>query len=150
MPYIVFPRAHLHIELWHSERFHSFSWHSGGLAPILGLIYGKVPEWEFFFLTDSSKLSLDTQKLILVEISKYYFLFRRVIDRLGLQKQFYMWGYTNQKDAQGWIRGGESFIFSWNFGSASKKDMGTNFEAVLSFKSLFEGVPRGLKCSYSV
>ena len=35
-------------------------------------------------------------------------------------------------------------------GRPQKKDMGTNFEAVLSFKSLFEGVPRVLKCSYSV
>ena len=37
-------------------------------APILGPNYGKVIEREFFFLTDSSKLSMDTQKLIPVEI----------------------------------------------------------------------------------
>ena len=40
----------------------------GGLAPILGPIYGKVPEREPIFLNDSSKLSMDTQKLIPVEI----------------------------------------------------------------------------------
>ena len=40
----------------------------GILAPILGPIYGKVPVREFFFLNDSSKLSMDTQKLIPVEI----------------------------------------------------------------------------------
>ena len=41
-------------------------------------------------------------------------------------------------------------FFHENFGSGSKKDMEANFEAILSSKSLFEGVPRGLKCSYFV
>ena len=40
----------------------------GHLAPILGPIYGKVPEREPIFLNDSSKSSMDTQKLIPVEI----------------------------------------------------------------------------------
>ena len=40
----------------------------GGLVPILGPIYGKVPEREPIFLNDSSKSSMDTQKLIPVEI----------------------------------------------------------------------------------
>ena len=40
----------------------------GVLAPILGPIYGKVPESELIFLNDSSKSSMDTQKLIPVEI----------------------------------------------------------------------------------
>ena len=40
----------------------------GGLAHILGPIYAKVPKREFFFLNNSSNSSLDTQKLIPVEI----------------------------------------------------------------------------------
>ena len=66
----------------------------GGLAHILGPIYAKVPKREFFFLNNSSKSSLDTQKLIPVEIPTYFFSFQRVIDpdRLALRKQFYMWG----------------------------------------------------------
>ena len=47
----------------------------GGLAPILGPIYGKVPEREPIFLNDSSKSSMDTQKLIPVEILTYFFRF---------------------------------------------------------------------------
>ena len=37
-------------------------------------------------------------------------------------------------------------FFYEKFGSASKKDLEAGLEAVLSSKSLFEGVPRGLKC----
>ena len=47
----------------------------GGMAPILGPIYGKVPEREPIFLNDSSKSSMDTQKLIPVEILIYFFHF---------------------------------------------------------------------------
>ena len=47
----------------------------GGLAPILGPIYGKVPEREPIFLNDSSKSSMDTQKLIPVEILTSFFRF---------------------------------------------------------------------------
>ena len=47
----------------------------GSLAPILGPIYGKVPEREPIFLNDSSKSSMDTQKLIPVEILTYFFRF---------------------------------------------------------------------------
>ena len=47
----------------------------GSLAPILGSIYGKVPEREPIFLNDSSKSSMDTQKLIPVEILTYFFRF---------------------------------------------------------------------------
>ena len=36
----------------------------GVLAPILEPIYGKVPVREFFFLNNSSKSSMDAQKLI--------------------------------------------------------------------------------------
>ena len=36
----------------------------GVLAPILGPIYGKVPEREPIFLNDSSKSSMDTQKSV--------------------------------------------------------------------------------------
>ena len=43
-----------------------------GLAPILGPIYGKVPEREPNFLNDSSKSSLDIEKLIPVEILTYF------------------------------------------------------------------------------
>ena len=45
----------------------------GGLAPILGPIYGKVPERESIFLNDCSKSSMDTQKFIPVEILTYFF-----------------------------------------------------------------------------
>ena len=40
----------------------------GGLAPILGPIYGKVPGPPYFWLDPSSSSSMDTQKLIPVEI----------------------------------------------------------------------------------
>ena len=47
----------------------------GGLAPILGPIYGKVPEREPIFLNDSSKSSMDIEKLIPVEILTSFFRF---------------------------------------------------------------------------
>ena len=40
----------------------------GVLAPILGPIYGKVPGPPYFWLDPSSSSSMDTQKLIPVEI----------------------------------------------------------------------------------
>ena len=47
----------------------------GGLAPILGPIYGKVPEREPISLNDSSKLSMDIEKLIPIEILTSFFRF---------------------------------------------------------------------------